>query len=105
MAGVTAAAVSRRLADRFTRSTALPSSVRGYRPMGAGFAVSAGSGGGAFVEHVPNRFMGGDERRARIQDRVEQYAEHLRQWYTVKIETDEAGSPYVSVLAHKPKEG
>jgi hypothetical protein len=103
MPKITAAAVSRRLAERFIRSEPLPSGIRGYRPLGAGFSVRAGSGGGAYVEYVPGRFRDGDARRKAMAETLEQYADYLSEWYITEMDEDDyAGDPVLVIRGFRP---
>lgn len=102
-AQITAASVSRRLALKYTRSTASASRIKGYPLISSGFAVSAGSGGGAYVEWCPGerRFAEDTRRKQAEMQHLRMYQMHLDQWYVTKIEADGSGNPYLSVLAFK----
>jgi hypothetical protein len=102
-ATITAASVSRRLAQKYTRSTTHPTRIKGYPLIRSGFRVFAGSGGGAYVE-----WYSGERRFARIGDQekaarnnLEKYQAFLDQWYVTKINGDSLGGLYLSVLGFK----
>ncbi len=105
-AQVTAVAVSRRLARKYTRSTTHASRIKGYPLVVSGFTVSAGSGGGAFVEWCPGerRFAEDSTREKVMRNNLLAYKEYLDQWYVTEIQDAVFGGPYLSVLCFHTKD-